>query len=119
MEPHAILALNAPNGEQLTAPTGVWLLAMYDLLPDGERTRLFERVKKMRDDAMGQNIVIPNAMQTDNIIRLNTSRKKDETIYIDKQGRRHITMHCEAGKYNSSLVQAAAAERGRKERMGG
>ncbi len=119
MEPHAILSLNAPNGEQLTAPTGVWLLAMYDLMPDGERTKLFERVKKMRDDAMDQNIIIPNAMQTNNIIQLNTTRKKDESMYIDKNGKRHITMYCESGKYDSSLIKAAAAARGRKERMRG
>ncbi len=110
-----VLTLIAPNGEQLTAPTGVWMLALYDLMAKGEQSLLFERVKKMREDAMDQNIIIPNAMQTNNIIQLNTTKKKDETMHIDKKGKRHIRMFCEPGEYKSDLVKAAVAARGKKE----
>lgn len=109
-----VLTLKAPNGEELQAPTGVWLLAIYDLMSDADRSMLFERVKKMRDDMMNQNIITPNTMQTQNIIQLHT--KKPDEITYDKSGKKHIRMFAEPGEYEAKLIKEATARR-KKERL--
>ncbi len=43
-----ILTLNLSDGRKIAAPTGVWFLALYDLMGEKERVILFERVLKIR-----------------------------------------------------------------------
>ena len=45
-----VLTLNIPDGRTITAPTGVWFLALYDLMSHHERVNLFERLIKIRGD---------------------------------------------------------------------
>lgn len=106
-----VLTLKSPNGEELTAPAGVWLLALYDLMPDEDRSLLFDRVKRMRDDIVSnQNIVTP---PSDIIVfkggglgpilapalSPKFSGGKANSVIYDKGGKRHIRMHAETGHY--------------------
>jgi len=88
-----VLTLKAPNGEELSAPAGVWLLALYDLMCDTDRTVIFERVKQMHDEAMQKTIWSP-PRRTPGPLPI-----RDEKVTVDKDGKRHFTLFLESGSY--------------------
>lgn len=111
------LTLKAPNGQELLAPLGLWVLAMYDLMEDADRSLLFDRVLMFRDEVKEHPITLAGQMAgfdpSGGPIQLRTPRgphlvgdpKTEQPsnipsrIQVDRKGKRHIRMFCEPGKY--------------------
>ena len=103
-----VLTLKSPNGEELSAPAGVWMLALYDLMPRADKGTLFERVKRMRDEVMAQ-AGAQNISRPQDLIQLHSPlsphlmghSKGDfpSIVSYDRGGKKHIRMYAETGHY--------------------
>lgn len=94
-----VLTLHSPNGEELVAPAGVWLLAIYDLMRPEEQSLLFEKVKQMRDD-LKWNVDPRKA----DLIQFNPLSQqlplgRPSEVFVDERGKRHIRMFADTGHY--------------------
>lgn len=105
-QPERVIILKLPNGESIEAPVGIWFLAWTEIMDPDERTRLFNRVKAYEEEAMKKPIIhkppgMPTGLVQGNVV------KQDFTV--DKNGKKHYTMHCEGGVYNSKFTPLKGA----------
>ena len=106
------LTLEAPNGQRVIAPLGVWILALYDLMPNADRSALFERVLAFRDEIVAHPVgregklmgfdpdSLPIRLVGSNVPNVQTTLGKvpSRTQY-DRDGKKHIRMYAEKGTY--------------------
>ena len=78
-----LLTLRVADGRSLTAPTGVWFLALYDIMNPDERLKLFDRVVRIRDRHLKQmeaeahgDVNIGRTMRTSTDVHTGTVMKR-------------------------------------------
>ncbi len=97
-----VVSLELPNGEEVTAPVGIWFLAFTTFMDVTTRTKLLEYVQRMQTEHIKNHpIWNPNAAGAPlNLGSLGLGGQGIVThtdFSVDKNGKKHYTMHCEKG----------------------
>lgn len=104
-----VVTLDLPNGEKITAPTGIWFLAFTTVMDSEMRTKLIDALMNIQKDHLAHNITFnPITTPLEELIKSSTPANPTGQIahtdfVVDSDGKKHYTMHCDPGNYAGSF----------------
>jgi len=98
-----VISLELPNGEEVTAPVGIWFLAFTTFMDVNARTKLLEYVQRMQKDHIKNHPIWNPSVGAPGLdlsqFGLGGQGVVTHTDFsVDDKGKKHYTMHCEPGR---------------------
>lgn len=115
--PQQVVTLKLPNGEEVSAPIGLWFLAYTTVMDRKIRLEMIEALVKIKNDHLAHNIIfnpragvpgvdlsgglrVASEPMTGSPTSENPTGKEVHTDFtVDKKGKKHYRMFCDKGNY--------------------
>lgn len=92
------ITLQLPNGEEVTAPTGIWFLSLAAVMDEDQRTKLIEKLMAVQKEHVDKNQLFSGTTKPMPTMQERMGEVVHTDFTVDKAGKKHYTMKCESGK---------------------
>lgn len=113
-----VFTLELPNGEKVTAPVGLWFMALTTTLDSKAKAKMIEAMTNIQNEHIAKNSIINSTVSTvgaegskgvmvgSPTSENPTGRVAHTDFTVDDAGKKHYKMHCDPGNYAGSFGRA-------------